>query len=207
MTPQVDPALLELRKTGARITGQRGAVIKAMRELSVPSSVEAIFEATRRHRPLDLVTTYRILGHLERRRLVSRMFAPNGTRLFSLQGNPRYFAFHRETGELIELDADTARAVEKSARKIERALARLGYTELSHVIQFFVDHKAPRVMPAKLPTPQLPQFSSLKTICEAIRDGFPPSNPDSVVHHPAFAALEKRASGRRKRGKIGGQPG
>ena len=203
MVLNMDPALVQLKEKGGRVTEQRGAVAQAMRELSIPATVEEIFRVAVRHRTMDLVTTYRILDQLEKCGLVTRIFGRSGTQLFTLRTDrPRYFAIDRDTNEPIEIDSNTAAAIERSTQRIEASLAKLGYTELSSVVQFFVDRRPPLTPDAKpklapKPPPVRP-FASLKAIVAALKADFPDSDPKSVVHHPAFIELEKRARRGRK---------
>lgn len=207
MVLKIDPTLVQLKEKGGRVTQQRGAVINAMRDLSVPSTVEDIFQAAIRRRAVDLVTTYRILEQLEKRGLVARNFGKTGTQLFTLRTDrPRYFAFERATNKAFEIDAEIAAATERSTRKIEESLAKRGYTELTSVVQFFLDLGSavvPKVKPLPAPTPvplARPKYASLRSIVDALKADFPESDPKSVVHHPAFEALEKLARRNQKRG-------
>jgi len=192
-----DDALALLKSAGDRATTQRKAVIGALREAGIPVSVEMVFKhVNEKFRKIDLVTVYRILDRLEEVGAAVRTFGPDGIAMFYLRGDRRrYFAVSRSDGAAIEIDRDCAAMLERSALEMEALLAKKGYRELSHVVQFYVDSNpaVDATTGSQVPTPAEKRFDTLRSIAEALREDLP-----SIASHPAFIALQRRA-GRAKK--------
>jgi len=136
--PTVPPATLielgctRLRDSGFRITKPRIALLETLAQLERPVPIEHLHQRLTSHR-CDLVTVYRCLSAFERIGIVRRSFLHNGTSLYELSlGNlpKHYHIICRSCGGSERVDYFPVEG-------IERMLRDRGYTELSHIVEFF----------------------------------------------------------------------
>lgn len=127
-----------LRASGLRITQPRLAILAALIKMEEPASVEAIHASlTRFH--CDLVTVYRTLSTLEEIGLVRRCFFLNGTCLYrpTFLGKPIYHVVCRDDNSVSELDPEMNTDLSAAIAQVEQVLRKRGYTEVSHMLEFF----------------------------------------------------------------------
>lgn len=121
-----------IRKAGMRITKPRVALIEALARRTAPVSIEAL------HHELndvacDLVTVYRCLAAFERIGIVRRSFQHNGTSMYELVLTARPKHYHivcKHCGSTEPVDYFPIDGV-------ERVLRERGYSELTHLVEFF----------------------------------------------------------------------
>lgn len=130
----------QLRNAGLRITQPRIAILHALHKRAQPSSIEQIFKDLT-GKSCDLVTIYRCLSAFENIGLVRRTFFLNGTSLYALNLDDanRYHVVNKSTREIQALDAQSAAELHAVVRNIEERLRQQGYTNVSHVVEFFAD--------------------------------------------------------------------
>ncbi|MBP6865163.1 MAG: transcriptional repressor [Candidatus Didemnitutus sp.] len=131
-TSLIEAGCARLRETGFRITKPRIALLEALAQLDRPVPIEQLHQQLTKH-PCDLVTVYRCLSAFERVGIVRRSFLHNGTSLYELSlGNTakHYHIVCRQCG-------GTERVDYFPVEGIERMLRERGYTELSHLVEFF----------------------------------------------------------------------
>ncbi len=145
-------ACSHLKRAGLRITQPRIAILTALVKRGQPTSIEQI------HGDLtpgscDLVTVYRCLAAFEEIGLVRRSFYHNGTSLYhiNLGENKSYHFVCKETNRVEEIDAETTAEVRRCVMQIEEVLKSKGYTEVTHMVEFF--GKAPLAPRAASPLP------------------------------------------------------
>lgn len=135
LPPSKDPisdACESLRKAGMRITRPRVALITALARHSDPVAIEPLHAELADER-CDLVTVYRCLAAFEKIGIVRRSFRHNGTSLYELQLSSRPKHYHiacKECGALEPVDYFPIEGV-------ERVLRARGYSELTHLVEFF----------------------------------------------------------------------
>ena len=135
-----DPALEDaLRSDGVRITRQRAALLRVLREANDHPDAT---ELHRRARALDgsvsLATVYRTLAVLERQGLVSRL---------QLENEPaRFEATDAHHDHIVDLD--TGDVIEFRNERIERLqaeiAAELGYEVVRHRMELYCRKRQPR---------------------------------------------------------------
>lgn len=128
----VQDACDTLRKAGLRITRPRVALLNALVKHSEPVAIEPL-HAELSSESCDLVTVYRCLAAFERVGIVHRSFKHNGTSLYELQLTDRPKHYHiacKSCGKLEPVDYFPIEGV-------ERVLRARGYSELSHLVEFF----------------------------------------------------------------------
>jgi Fur family transcriptional regulator, ferric uptake regulator len=137
-TKPIEAAITRLRGSGLRITQPRIAILEAMLRFGQPASIEQI------HNDLadsscDLVTVYRCLAVFEELGLVRRSFFHNGTSLYeiNLGGTNRYHVICKATNRVQEIDAETVAELRTMIQKIEDLLKARGYSDVSHMVEFF----------------------------------------------------------------------
>ena len=140
-------ACTHLKRAGLRITQPRIAILTALIKRGQPTSIEKI------HGDLapgscDLVTVYRCLAAFEAIGLVRRSFYHNGTSLytFNLGETKSYHFVCKDTNQVEEIDAETTAEVRRCVLQIEEVLKGRGYTDVTHMVEFF--GKAPQAAPA-----------------------------------------------------------
>ena len=127
-----------LKSAGLRITQPRIAILEALVKRSLPASIEQI-HAELAHSSCDLVTVYRCLAAFEEVGLVRRCYFHNGTSLYqiSLDDTPSYHVIDKTSNSVAELDPDLAMELREDMREIERKLIARGFTDVSHMVEFF----------------------------------------------------------------------
>jgi Fur family ferric uptake transcriptional regulator len=134
----VSVAAAKLKSAGLRITKPRLTILAALVQRGQPASIESI-HADLGKRGCDLVTVYRCMAAFEQIGLVRRTFFHNGTGLYalSLDSAPRYHVVSKATDSLEELDAESAAELRAALTAIESKLRARGYTDVSHIAEFF----------------------------------------------------------------------
>lgn len=127
----LDVACASLREAGMRVTKPRIALLNRLLQHQMPASIEEIHAAVRKS-GCDLVTVYRCLAAFERVGLVHRSYRHSGTALFhiAMGTTPRYHVVCKHCGGFEPVDYFRADGV-------EQVLAARGYTQVSHVLEFF----------------------------------------------------------------------
>ncbi|MDR1282858.1 MAG: transcriptional repressor [Opitutaceae bacterium] len=135
---RLEAACQRLKKSGLRITQPRIAIINVLMQHEVPVSIEQIFEELDRD-SCDLVTVYRCLGAFEEIGLVKRSFFHNGTSLYHLtdRADTVYHIACKETNAVTVLDPETTAEVSGLLRKVEKTLEDRGFTDITHMLEFF----------------------------------------------------------------------
>ena len=144
-TPPLQQACARLKAAGLRITQPRIAILEALIRHSLPASLEQLHAdlAAASASSCDLVTVYRCLAAFEELGLVRRCFFLNGTSLYQLSLNdaPAYHVVDKAENTVTPLDEDLAEELQQILRRIEEKLAARGFTQVSHMIEFF-GHKS-----------------------------------------------------------------
>lgn len=131
-------AISRLREASLRVTQPRIAILEALIKFGQPASIEQIHEVLKRS-ACDLVTVYRCLSAFEGLGLVRRSFLPSGTSLYeiSLGETSRYHVICKDSHQVEVIDPETTAELRAALAGIEEKLAAKGYTNLSHVVEFF----------------------------------------------------------------------
>lgn len=134
----IELATTKLKSAGLRITQPRLAILAALGRRSAPTSIEHIHADVGADN-CDLVTVYRCMAAFEDIGLVRRAFFHNGTALYEINlGQPtRYHFVCKATDRVEELDAETAGELRRSIDAIEEKLRARGYSDVSHIVEFF----------------------------------------------------------------------
>jgi len=137
----IDVATAKLKAAGLRITQPRLAILAALSNRAKPTSIEHLHETVGAEN-CDLVTVYRCMAAFEEIGLVRRAFFHNGTALYeiNLGQPPRYHVVCKSTDEVHELDAETSDELRRSIEVVQEKLRAKGYTEVSHIVEFFGTH-------------------------------------------------------------------
>lgn len=127
----LDLARSRIRTAGMRITKPRIAIIEALQLHDGPISIERIHQGMGEG-VCDLVTVYRCLAAFEELGMVRRSYLHNGTCLYELTlVSPRHY-------HIICKSCGTTDRVEYfPVEGVERLLQDRGYTQVSHVVEFF----------------------------------------------------------------------
>ncbi|MBI2813310.1 MAG: transcriptional repressor [Opitutae bacterium] len=127
----VTEARRRIRAGGLRITRPRLALIASLHRHEGPVSIERIHLDVGAE-ACDLVTVYRSLAAFEGIGLVRRSYLHNGTCLYELTLNAqqRYHIVCKTCGATERVDYVPIEGP-------ERLLAARGYTQVSHVVEFF----------------------------------------------------------------------
>lgn len=132
--PAVSPlteARTRIRNAGMRITKPRIAIIESLLRRAGPISIERI------HQDLgvkmcDLVTVYRCLSAFENLGMVRRSYLHNGTCLYEITlGAVRHYHI------ICKACGNTERVDYFSVEGMERMIQDRGYSQVSHVVEFF----------------------------------------------------------------------
>ncbi len=85
------------------------------------------------------MTVYRCLAAFEEIGLVRRSFYHNGTSLYhiNLGENKSYHFVCKDTNRVEEIDSETTAEVRRCVTQIEEVLKSRGYTEVTHMVEFF----------------------------------------------------------------------
>jgi Fur family transcriptional regulator, ferric uptake regulator len=139
---RVEAACARLREAGLRITQPRISILGVLIARGQPVSIEQI-HGELRNRSCDLVTVYRCLAAFEEIGLVRRSFFHNGTSLYQLSDRKDtvYHVIAKDGSEIRPLDPATNERLANAIKEVEEQLKAQGYTEVSHVLEFFA--KAP----------------------------------------------------------------
>jgi Fur family ferric uptake transcriptional regulator len=131
-------ACTHLKRAGLRITQPRIAILTALIKRGQPTSIEQI-HGDLTEGSCDLVTVYRCLAAFEEIGLVRRSFYHNGTSLytFNLGETKSYHFVCKDTNRVEEIDADTTAEVRRCVLQIEELLKTRGYTDVTHMVEFF----------------------------------------------------------------------
>ncbi len=143
--PQKPPALQQacarLKAAGLRITQPRIAILEALIRRSLPATIEQLHAdlAVSAASSCDLVTVYRCLAAFEELGLVRRCFFHNGTSLYQLNLDDAqpYHVVDKSDNTVAPLDADLAEELRTAIQQIEQKLLERGYTNVSHMVEFF----------------------------------------------------------------------
>ncbi len=134
----LDQACARLKSAGMRITQPRIAILNALIKRAQPASIEQLHEDLA-DSSCDLVTVYRCLAVFEELGLVRRSFLHNGTALYeiNLNGTNRYHIVCKDTHRVEEIDAETAGELRRVVKQVEDILKNRGYSDITHVVEFF----------------------------------------------------------------------
>ncbi len=139
-TPQahIDLACTRLKAAGLRITQPRVAILEALIKRAQPASIEQI-HGDLTNAACDLVTVYRCLAAFQEVGLVRLCYFHNGTSLYqiNLETDNSYHIISKETNEVQELSTENSNELRAVISRIEESLRASGYTDVSHLVQFF----------------------------------------------------------------------
>ena len=131
-------ATTRLKAAGLRITQPRLTILTALIKQGRPTSIELIHDELGRN-SCDLVTVYRCVAAFEEIGIVRRTYFHNGTALYSLRLDdaPHYHVVCKATESVEELDPQTAQEIRAAMVAVEDKLRARGYTQVSHLAEFF----------------------------------------------------------------------
>jgi Fur family ferric uptake transcriptional regulator len=134
----IDVACSRLKAAGLRITQPRVAILEALIKRTQPASIEQI-HGDLSNSACDLVTVYRCLAAFQEVGLVRLCYFHNGTSLYqiNLANESPYHILSKETNEVENLDAESAAELRTVIGRIQESLKARGYSEVSHLVQFF----------------------------------------------------------------------
>jgi Fur family transcriptional regulator, ferric uptake regulator len=140
---RVEAACSSLRSAGLRITQPRIAILGVLIARGHPVSIEQI-HAELSNRSCDLVTVYRCLAAFEEIGLVRRSFLHNGTSLYQLSDRKEstYHIVSKDGSEISAVDEAASDRIAQVVKQVEEELRAVGYTEVSHLLQFFAKSSA-----------------------------------------------------------------
>lgn len=149
----IDVACARLKAAGLRITQPRVAILEALIKRSQPASIEQI-HGDLADSACDLVTVYRCLAAFQEVGLVRLCYFHNGTSLYqiNLDNESPYHIVSKDSNEVEELDAENAAELRAVLKKVEDSLRARGYTEVSHLVEFFAQkpkHRDTQAIPAR----------------------------------------------------------
>lgn len=150
----LDEALVRLQQAQMRVTKPRLAIIAALEKSAQPVTIERIYQDVGEAN-CDLVTVYRCLTAFEEIGLVRRSYLHTGTCLYELTVNrPRHYHI------VCKACNQTERVDYLAIDGMEQVLAERGYTQLSHVIEFFgICPACQQKAPARNRVPAMPDVS------------------------------------------------
>ncbi len=128
----MNEARARIRLAGLRITKPRLAIIDALLRRHGPSSTEHIHQEMGARR-CDMVTVYRCLAAFEQLGMVRRSYLHNGTCLYELTLGAAARHYHI----VCKACGSPERVDYLPVNGIEQLLQDRGYTEVSHVVEFF----------------------------------------------------------------------
>ncbi len=134
----VAEATARLKAAGLRITQPRLRILAVLVKRGLPVSIEQI-HADLGIRACDLVTVYRCVAAFEEVGIVQRTFLHNGTGLYTLNldARTRYHVVDKIGQTVEELDPETSALVRAALADAEATLRARGYTNVSHIAEFF----------------------------------------------------------------------
>ncbi|HTJ77897.1 MAG TPA: transcriptional repressor [Rariglobus sp.] len=138
LTQSLEQACARLKAAGLRITQPRIAILTALLGQTHPVTIEQIHENLN-DRSCDLVTVYRCLAAFEELNLVRRSYFHNGTSLYQIQmgTEPVYHVVSKNDNTVTALPAELTEELRTVIQKIEAELKTRGYTDVSHMAEFF----------------------------------------------------------------------
>ena len=112
-----------LRERGQRVTPQRLAIARTVRELDRHTTAETVFARVSEQMPgVSLPTVYATLDLLEELRLVRRVPTEAGTAVYDPRTEDHHHLVCRECGEIMDVDAPVDRG------ELLAAAGTLGFT-------------------------------------------------------------------------------
>lgn len=163
----IDAACARLKSAGLRITQPRVAILQALIKRSAPASIEQI-HGDLSDSACDLVTVYRCLAAFQEVGLVRLCYFHNGTSLYqiNLDNESPYHIVSKDTNEVEELDPENSAELRALMNRIEEKLKARGYTEVSHLVEFFAQKPKTRegAAPAMPATASVPNRQSAPVI-------------------------------------------
>ena len=148
----LEEARTRIRQAQMRITKPRIAIIESLIRHEGPLSIERIHQEMGTD-VCDLVTVYRCLSAFENLSMVRRSYLHNGTCLYELTiGAARhYHIVCKSCGKTDRVDYFPIEGV-------ERMLQDRGYTQVSHVVEFFgVCPACQKAAPTRQGAPSIPE--------------------------------------------------
>lgn len=128
----LEVACARLRQARMRVTKPRIAIIEALLKRDEPIAIDQLHQELQR-RQCDLVTVYRCLAAFEDIGIVRRSFLHNGTSLYELTFGAQPKHYHvvcKACGRAERVDYFPVDGP-------ERMLAERGYTQVTHIVEFF----------------------------------------------------------------------
>jgi Fur family ferric uptake transcriptional regulator len=128
-----------LRSAGCRITQARTKLLTILGQRTEPITVEDLHEAIGAAE-CDLVTVYRCLTTFEQLGLVVRTYRHSGTTLYERkhgQESP-YRIVCKVSNRVTEVNPELATPIRNAIRQVEEVLRAQGYSDVGHVLEFFV---------------------------------------------------------------------
>lgn len=135
----IDVACARLKSAGLRITQPRVAILEALLKRTAPASIEQIHNDLA-NSACDLVTVYRCLAAFQEVGLVRLCYFHNGTSLYQIALDGEAAPYHivsKDSNDVTELDAESSAELRSVVKKIEETLKSRGYTDVSHLVEFF----------------------------------------------------------------------
>lgn len=144
----LDLATARLKSGGLRVTQPRLAILAALCRQNQPVTIEQV-HAEIGSQTCDLVTVYRCMAAFERIGLVARAFFHNGTALYrlALGRAERFHVVCKGTNAVAELDDESSAALRRSLEMVRERLLARGYTDVTHLVEFFALPPAGAVPP------------------------------------------------------------
>ncbi|MFT3867842.1 MAG: transcriptional repressor [Nibricoccus sp.] len=164
----IDAACSRLKAAGLRITQPRVAILEALIKRAQPASIEQIHNDLS-NSACDLVTVYRCLAAFQEVGLVRLCYFHNGTSLYqiNIETESPYHIVSKETNEVEQLDQESSAELRAVLSRIQESLRARGYTEVSHMVQFFAQkpkYSNPREQAAATASLQAPQRNQAPAI-------------------------------------------
>jgi len=128
----LEAACVRLRQAQMRVTRPRVAILEALIRRDTPISIEQLHHDLNES-SCDLVTVYRCLAAFEELGLVRRSFQHNGTGLYEFAHASRSRHYH----VLCKVCGKSEPVEYFSVEGMERMLTERGFTQLSHIVEFF----------------------------------------------------------------------
>lgn len=128
----LEAACARLRQAQMRVTKPRIAILEALIRRDTPISIEHLHQELNES-SCDLVTVYRCLAAFEELGLVRRSFQHNGTGLYEFAHASRTRHYH----VLCKVCGKSEPVEYFSVEGMERLLTERGFTQLSHIVEFF----------------------------------------------------------------------
>lgn len=127
----LNEACTRMRTSGMRVTKPRVALVEVLLKQDGPVSIERLHQAVG-IKSCDLVTIYRCLAAFEELGLVRRSYLHNGTCLYEVTDGSarRYHIVCKACGKTDPVDYSLS-------HETEQKLHEKGYTQVSHVLEFF----------------------------------------------------------------------